>query len=127
MAGPRRTTGETIPLDKEELGRLAKKSATQAPAVRPNANVVASKRGASTKVPVASAPPPPGEDEVVVVVEMDDDDEPAPRRARSDTVPDPTTMSILAEIARGDSGPPPAAPRPPAADGPNRHVKRRGG
>ena len=124
MAGPRRTSGETLPFDREELARLAKKSVP--PAERPNANVVQAKRSTNTAVPtIPLGEPLDGEEEVVVVVEMDDDDEPqAPRRARTATLPDPATMSILAEIARAE----PAPPVRPAPDDvrPNRHVKRRG-
>jgi len=121
MAGPRRTSGETVPFDRDELARLAKKSVP--PAERPNANVVRAKRSTNPQAVAATAVD--GEEEVVVVVEMDDEDEPqAPRRARTATLPDPATMSILAEIARAE----PAPPVKPAPDDvrPNRHVKRRG-
>ena len=120
MSDPRRTSGETVPFDREELARLAKKSVP--PAERPNANVVRAKHATN---PQASATPSvDGEEEVVVVVEMDDDDQQPPVRARTATLPDPATMSILAEIARGEPAPP--VKPTPAAERPNRHVKRRG-
>lgn len=136
MSGPRRTKGETLPVEVGELDRLKKETTdVKVPVVRPtqtapNANVVAGRRGNSAhsliKPPPAPPPPPPGEEEAEseeVVIEMsDDDDEPAPqpRRARSDTLADPLTTQKLAESVRG-------APAPAPAGAPNRNVKRRGG
>jgi len=125
MPGPRRPSGETVPLDREELARLAKKTVQPPPGERPNANVVRSKRSTNNVPSAPLGPTPEGEEEVVVVVEMDDDDDAPqpPRRARTATLPDPATMSILAEIARGEPAP---AVKPTSDEPANRHVKRRG-
>ena len=86
------------------------------------------RRGNSAHSSVPSPPPDDDGDPEEVVIEMsgddddDDDDDPGPRRSRSDTLSDPMTTAKLAEAARDAP-----APAPPTPDGPNRHVKRRGG
>ena len=126
MSGPRRSKGETLPAPSHELERLKKQTEKYVPVVRQhatplNAHVVPSRRGNSAHSIVP--PPPDGQgdsEEVVIEMSGDDDDDLQPRgRARSETLADPMTTEKLRESARA------AAPVPPAAVGPNRHVKRR--
>lgn len=127
MSGPQRTKGETMPVMGDELDRLKKQTETKVPVIRtsataPNKNVVPARRPNTAH---ALVPPPPDreadDDEVVIEMSGEEDDEgPAARRAKSETLADPTTTERLAEAARRAP-----APAPPAA--PNRHVKRRGG
>jgi hypothetical protein len=144
MAGPRRTSGETVPFEREELAKLTRQTENKVPTVKPspapgaaapNANVVAGRRGNSAHSLIKAPPPPPpadgeGEDEEVVIEMTGDDDEDAasasapPRRSRSDTLSDPMMTSMLAQAARDAPAPPPATP---TVSGPNRNVKRRGG
>lgn len=101
----RRSMGETVPFDFEELERLRAQAATARPERLPTS-------------------PIEHEHEVLeITVEPDEVPSPPKHAGRASTVADPLTMSVLAEIERIDSEPEPE-PEPPLRNS-NRHLKPR--